>query len=135
MVDVHYDDKEFTIPVHWREDIPFKGICSFFYCRQQAVLDEYYSSFGKRAMDNLVWKTHQPAGVDWVHARKRGDIKDRIKEKFPSPEAAFQSMDRDGGGSLSRVELSTELRKLGIWLQVAGSSHHFLRHSRSNCVS
>jgi Leucine-rich repeat (LRR) protein len=121
MVDVHYDDKEFTIPVHWQEDVPFQGICSFFYCRQQAVLDEYYSSFGKRAMDYSVWKAHQPAGVDWVHARKRGNIKDRIKEKFPNPEAAFQSMDRDGGGSISRLELGTELRKLGIWLQVQSS--------------
>jgi hypothetical protein len=78
------------------------------------------------------WNAFQPAGTDWIHARKRGSIKGRIKEKFSNPKAAFQSMDRDGGGSLSRVELSTELRKLGIWRQVAITS--FLLHSRSNCV-
>ncbi len=120
MVDVHYENKEFKIPVQWREVIPLEGVCSFFYCRENSTLDEYYSSFGPRALDRSVWRAFQPAGVDWVHARKRGNIKDRIKEKFPNPEVAFQTMDRDGGGSISRVELSTELRKLGIWLQVQG---------------
>ena len=132
MVDVHYENKAFTIPVQWQDAIPHHGTCTFFFSREQTVVDEYHSSFGQRALGQTFWNAFQPAGTDWIHARKRGNIKDRIKEKFPNPEAAFQSMDRDGGGSLSRVELSTELRKLGIWLQVAITS--FLLHSRSNCV-
>lgn len=132
MVDVHYENKAFTIPVQWQDAIPHHGTCTFFFSREQTVVDEYHSSFGQRALGQNFWNAFQPAGTDWIHARKRGNIKDRIKEKFPNPEAAFQSMDRDGGGSLSRVELSTELRKLGIWLQVAITS--FLLHSRSNCV-
>ena len=118
IVDEHYENKSFSVPEHWQEAVPFKGIVTFFYCREQAVLDALYSSFEQSSLDLVVWKSFQPVGVEWVHARKRGIIKDRIKEKFPNPETAFQSMDRDGGGSLSRVELSTDLRKLGIWLQV-----------------
>jgi hypothetical protein len=118
LVDVHFENKSFSIPSHWQDAMPMQGICSFFFSRQQSILDDYYSSFGQRALDVSCWKLFQPSGTDWIHARKRGNIKDRIKEKFSSPEAAFQSMDIDGGGSLSRVELSIELRKLGIWLQV-----------------
>lgn len=124
MLDVHFENKSFTIPSHWREVMPLQGICTFFFSRDQSILDEYYSSFGLNALDFSLWKTFQPAGVDWIHARKRGNIKDRIKEKFANPETAFQSMDIDGGGSLSRVELGTELRKLGIWLQVQISLLH-----------
>jgi Leucine-rich repeat (LRR) protein len=125
MVDVYYENKAFTIPVHWHDAIPHHGVCTFFFSREQAIVDEYYSSFGQRALDQTLWKAFQPAGTNWLHARKRENIKDRIKEKFPNPETAFQTMDRDGGGSLSRVELSTELRKLGIWLQVIYNRRYF----------
>jgi hypothetical protein len=118
LLDAHFENKSFSVPLHWRDVMPLQGICTFFFSREQSILDAYYSSFGQYALDVSIWKSFQPAGVDWIHERKRGNIKDRIKEKFSNPETAFQSMDIDGGGSLSRVELSTELRKLGIWLQV-----------------
>jgi hypothetical protein len=71
MVDVHFENQEFSIPVHWRDAPPLQGICTFFYCREKAILDEFYSSFGQSALDISIWRAFQPAGCGWVHARKR----------------------------------------------------------------
>jgi hypothetical protein len=58
----------------------------------------------------------QPSGVKWVEEFKRGRIKWKLAEKFVSGEDAFNQLDKDGGGSLERVELAVGLRSVGIWL-------------------
>jgi hypothetical protein len=58
----------------------------------------------------------QPALVKWVEESKRGRIKWKLAEKFASGEDAFNQLDKDGGGSMDRIELSVGLRGVGIWL-------------------
>lgn len=43
-------------------------------------------------------------------------IKRKLEDKFPSPEECFAALDKDGGGSLDRVELAVGLRSVGVWL-------------------
>ena len=60
---------------------------------------------------------HQLAGTEWTVEAKYSRIKRKLEEKFPSgPEEAFNALDDDGGGSLSRGELATGLRAVGLWL-------------------
>jgi hypothetical protein len=58
----------------------------------------------------------QPSLVKWVEESKRGRIKWKLAEKFANGEDAFKQLDKDGGGSMDRIELSVGLRSVGIWL-------------------
>jgi Ca2+-binding EF-hand superfamily protein len=42
-----------------------------------------------------------------------------MEDKFATPEEGFSMIDRDGGGTVDRKELSAGLFKLGVWLHPA----------------
>jgi hypothetical protein len=58
----------------------------------------------------------QPSLVKWVEESKRGRIKWKLADKFANGEDAFNQLDKDGGGSMDRLELAVGLRSVGIWL-------------------
>jgi hypothetical protein len=48
---------------------------------------------------------HEPPDNGWISEHKLRRIVSKLKEKFPSPQAALKKLDRDGGGDLDRSRL------------------------------
>ena len=59
----------------------------------------------------------QPAGDGWVLQHKLRRVKQLMMEHSGDAEAMFRLLDTDGGGSLDRLECSTGLYRLGVWLR------------------
>ena len=141
MVDCQYNGVDFPLPVGWGVDVPKKGHFSFYYCREQPVIERVlqYGSYDSQdypyaiegelprlhrsrygvwyLKDFLLHDMPQPAGIEWVrHARMRR-IKMKMLKSAQSAKEMFDLLDTDGGGELDRKEISVGLFRLGIWLQ------------------
>ena len=108
-----YNEIDFDVPSSWLEEVPQKGVFSVFYCRSAQVIKKIFQAIPLECIPaNL--DVISPAGVEWVQQAKRVRIKLKLSLAFTNVEEAFNKMDEDGGGSLSRLEFSRGLRMLGV---------------------
>ena len=108
-----YNEIDFDVPSSWLEEVPQKGVFSVFYCRSAQVIKKIFQTSPLECIPaNL--DVISPAGVEWVQQAKRVRIKLKLSLAFTNVEEAFNKMDEDGGGSLSRLEFSRGLRMLGV---------------------
>jgi len=115
-----YNEIDFDVPSSWLEDIPQKGVFSVFYCRSTHVIKKIFQTFPPECIPaNL--DAISPAGIEWVQQAKRVRIKLKLSLAFTNVEEAFNKMDEDGGGSLSRLEFSRGLRMLGVQVTAYGT--------------
>jgi hypothetical protein len=115
-----YNEIDFDVPSSWLEDIPQKGVFSVFYCRSTHVIKKIFQTFPPECIPaNL--DAISPAGIEWVQQAKRVRIKLKLSLAFTNVEEAFNKMDEDGGGSLSRLEFSRGLRMLGVQVTAYGN--------------
>jgi hypothetical protein len=59
----------------------------------------------KKFAKDLDGPLHEPPENGWIREHKLRRIVAKLKEKFPSPQAAMKKLDRDGGGDLDRYPL------------------------------
>lgn len=113
MCGCRYNEIDFDVPSSWLEEIPQKGIFTVFYCRSAQVIKKIFQKIPSPCIPaNL--DLLSPSGTEWVAQAKRSRIKLKLSLAFTNVEEAFNKMDEDGGGSLSRLEFSRGLRMLGV---------------------
>jgi len=108
------------VPAGWATLCPRRspGDCSVYYCRSNAVINRILSRTPAHTVPPN-YAEFQRNGTGWVFNEKKRTIKNRLIDKFDSGEHLFNSIDVDGGGSLSRFELAAGLRSAGVFLDSA----------------
>ena len=113
MCGCRYNEIDFDVPSGWLEEIPPKGVFTVFYCRSAQVIKKIFQKIPSECIPpNL--ELLSPPGTEWVSQAKKKRIKLKLSLAFTNVEDAFNNMDEDGGGSLSRLEFSRGLRMLGV---------------------
>lgn len=113
MCGCRYNEIDFDVPSGWLEEIPQKGVFTVFYCRSAQVIKKIFQKIPSECIPpNL--ELLSPPGTEWVAQAKKKRIKLKLSLAFTNVEDAFNKMDEDGGGSLSRLEFSRGLRMLGV---------------------
>lgn len=107
---------DFAMPAAWVIEVPKKGLYTTFYCREKATIDSVKVAAQHMHPNSFSPDVEQPVGTEWVEAAKSREIKRKMQEIFPTPQAGFKMLDRDGGGSVDRKEMAVGLFKLGVWL-------------------
>ncbi len=112
-VDVTYNEKDFTIPVGWKQEVPKKGSIRFCYCRGQEVSDRVRARHSAAAS----WPPgfRERCGIGWVVVDRLKRVQHKLRSRFQDAETSFRQMDLDGGGTLNQAEISVGLFKLGVW--------------------
>jgi hypothetical protein len=113
MCGCRYNEIDFDVPASWLEEVPQKGIFTVFYCRSKHVIQKIFQKIPTPCIPTNL-DLLSPPGTEWVTQAKRTRIKLKLSLAFTNVEEAFNKMDEDGGGSLSRVEFSRGLRMLGV---------------------
>jgi len=116
MLSCLFDGLAFSVPGSWSKDIPRKGRISVYYCRSATVIEQVMDSVPAHTLPPN-YRSVQPAGGEWVADMKQAKIKHKMECRFSDPRAAFEAMDTDGGGELSRQEFARGLRNLGVFLE------------------
>jgi hypothetical protein len=113
MCGCRYNEIDFDVPSSWLQEIPQKGVFTVFYCRSAQVIKKIFQKIPEQCIPNNL-DLLSPSGTEWVMQAKRSRIKLKLSLAFTNVEEAFNKMDEDGGGSLSRLEFSRGLRMLGV---------------------
>ncbi len=113
MCGCRYNEIDFDVPSGWLEEIPQKGVFSVFYCRSAQVIKKIFQKIPSECIPSNL-ELLSPPGTEWVAQAKKKRIKLKLSLAFTNVEDAFNKMDEDGGGSLSRLEFSRGLRMLGV---------------------
>ena len=97
----------FEVPAAWVKAIPAKGLFSVHYCRSKAVIQNIINSVPTHWVHpESDWAKCQPYDTEWVDWSMRFRIRNKLAASFSTPSEGFAVMDEDGGGSLSRQEIS-----------------------------
>jgi hypothetical protein len=107
MVDERLNGLSFEVPAMWVKSIPAKGTFSVHYCRSKAVIQDIISKVPHHWVNpESDWVKSQPYDTEWVDWSMRFRIRNKLAASFSTPADGFAVMDEDGGGSLSRQEIS-----------------------------
>jgi Ran GTPase-activating protein (RanGAP) involved in mRNA processing and transport len=107
MVDVRLNGLCFEVPAAWVKAIPAKGLFSVHYCRSKAVIQDIVKNLPPHWVNpESDWVKSQPYDTEWVDWSMRFRIRNKLAASFSTPAQGFAVMDEDGGGSLSRQEIS-----------------------------
>jgi Ran GTPase-activating protein (RanGAP) involved in mRNA processing and transport len=107
MVDVRLNGLCFEVPAAWVKAIPSKGLFSVHYCRSKDVIQDIIKNLPPHwANPGGDWVKSQPYDCEWVDWSMRFRIRNKLASSFATPAEGFAVMDEDGGGSLSRQEIS-----------------------------
>jgi hypothetical protein len=107
MVDERLNGLCFEVPAAWVKAIPAKGLFSVHYCRSKAVIQNIIESVPTHWVHpESDWAKCQPYDTEWVDWSMRFRIRNKLAASFSTPSEGFAVMDEDGGGSLSRQEIS-----------------------------
>jgi hypothetical protein len=120
-IQCHLNDLPFEIPSSWCSSLPSTGEFYVYYCRERAVIDNIAAKAEQRNPGSVPhnYVKHQPEGSSWVVPAQRRRVREKLRHIFPSAAACFSAFDEDGGGSLSRQELSKGLRAHNIFLHAS----------------
>jgi len=110
------DGLDYEMPAGWINEVPHKGVYCTFYCRETPTINKVKNSALSQHPNSICPDVDMPPGKEWVHPAKCSQIKRKMQEKFSTAEEGFAKIDRDGGGSIDRRELSVGLFQLGVWL-------------------
>ncbi len=112
-VDVTYNEKDFTIPAGWKQEIPTKGQVRFCYCRGPEVADRVRLKY----INSPTWPQgfRERCGIAWVAVDRLKRVQQKLRARFADAASSFKQMDLDGGGTLNQAEISVGLFKLGVW--------------------
>ena len=113
-VDVTYNDKDFSIPASWKQEIPNRGVVRFCYCRGLEVCERVRSN--NYATPRWPPGFRERHGIGWVAMDRLKRVQQKLRSKFPDAETSFKQIDLDCGGTLNHSELAVGLFKLGVWL-------------------
>ena len=77
-VETEYNGSDLDIPAPWAQDLPNRGVLSFYYCREQKVIEKvarfgsYHSTGYPYAIDGEIPELHQSHyGVWYLKVRSR----------------------------------------------------------------
>jgi hypothetical protein len=117
-IQCHFNDLPFEIPSSWCSSLPPSGEFYVYYCRERAVIDNIIAQAQLIHPGSVPpnFLQRQPDGQSWVIPAQRRRVRDKLRRIFPSAASCFAAFDIDGGGSLSRQELSRGLRAHRIFL-------------------
>lgn len=136
-IELMYEGCDFEVPASWTTSVPRSGQLRLYYVRERHVMDKvikygtsdirktnpffYASAFGDflpKWMRPYCPKGYpQPTGKDWIKAFKLRLVKSKIQERVAlDAREAFEAIDQDGSGELSRSELLMSLFRMGVWL-------------------
>ena len=115
MVDERLNGLSFEVPAMWVKSIPAKGFFSVHYCRSKAVIHDIISKVPPHWVNpESDWVKSQPYDTEWVDWSMRFRIRNKLAASFSTPADGFAVMDEDGGGSLSRQEISRGERERAL---------------------
>jgi hypothetical protein len=115
MIDERLNGLCFEVPAAWVKAIPAKGLFSVHYCRSKAVIQDIIKNVPAHWVNpESDWVNSQPYDTEWVDWSMRFRIRNKLAASFATPAEGFAVMDEDGGGSLSRQEISRGERELNI---------------------
>ena len=113
-VDVTYNEKDFSIPAGWKQEIPKRGSIRFCYCRGAEVCERVRIKHSGSSSWPVGFR--ERSGIGWVAVDRLKRVQQKLRSKFPDAETSFRQIDLDCGGTLNQAEIAVGLFKLGVWL-------------------